>query len=185
MGAALPAAFVPLQACSALIHDLIHGFSVPPRVSFDDIDRLLVGNTVLAKYLFQICHRLSRIPQREPLAVMVPIMIKAFRHDRDGRVTLQQCPDQIEVIYAGVISNAFVQTAGIENGLPAKQEKMPQVARPLLQRRDRIEFLQRWVPARALVDRAIRKINDTSGADDIRVVPQALGDRSLVQPIVG
>ena len=44
---------------------------------------------------------MSRIPQREPLAVMIPIMIKAFRHEGDGRVTLQQCPDQIEVIYAG------------------------------------------------------------------------------------
>ena len=98
-----------------------------------DIDGLFIGNPMLAQDLLQVCDGGRRISQGEPLAMMIAIMVETLRHEGNGRVAFEQRPDQIKVIYAGIISNALVQATSIENGLPAKKQKMSEIARLLFQ----------------------------------------------------
>ena len=76
---------------------------------------------MLAQDLLQVCDGSRGISQGEPLTMMIAIMVKTFRQEGNGRVAFKQRPDEIKVIYAGIISNALVQATGVENGLPAKK----------------------------------------------------------------
>ena len=156
------------------------GCSVPFGMPFDYGLPFGACHPVLVQDLLEIMDLLFSIPQGQTFFVMFAFRVEAFFHDLHRRVVLQQRPYQIEIIWPGE-SNRFVYTANLQQFRFAEQEKMSEVTRFRLQRRqclivrvDRSSF--------RYYGRTISRIESVPGGDDIGRVSQTFLDSRFIEP---
>src|SRR5436190_20209907 len=96
--------------------------------------------------------------QREPFALVIAVMIKTFFDKGHCGAAFEQRPYQIVVVYSGIISDAFVKPANVEQALLAKKKEMLEVIRLLFKRAQRKIAGPRRSHGSQLVDAAVRKV---------------------------